>query len=62
MPNPTLGATNGVISKGRLFDRKILWLVIAFETLLFYNFYVREISWYPAQKFDQSVYLSRRLY
>jgi uncharacterized Tic20 family protein len=48
-----------MLSKDRQFDRRILWLLIAFEALLFYNFYAREIAWYPAQNFDQTVYLTK---
>jgi hypothetical protein len=47
-----------MISENHRFDRRILWLLIAFEALLFYSFYSREISWYPAQYFDQNVYLT----
>jgi hypothetical protein len=39
------------------FDRKILGLLLAFEALLFWSFYWREIAWYPPLNFDQLAYL-----
>src|SRR5258708_9464017 len=39
------------------FDRKILGIVLAFEALLFWSFYCREIAWYPPLTFDQLGYL-----
>ncbi len=35
------------VSSKSNFDRKILGIVLAFEVLLFWNFYCREIAWYP---------------
>jgi hypothetical protein len=39
------------------FDRKLLFVLIALEALIFYNFYSREIAGFPPQNFDQSTYL-----
>jgi hypothetical protein len=39
-------------------DKTILLLLIALEGLLSYNFYRREIAWYPPQNFDQAGYLT----
>jgi len=39
------------------FDRKILGIVLAFEALIFWSFYWREIAWYPPLNFDQLTYL-----
>ncbi len=36
-----------MITKHDFFDRKILFMVIAFEALLYYGFYTREVAWYP---------------
>ncbi len=44
-------------TKFAFFDRNILWMVIAFEALLYYCFYTREIAWYPPDNFDQAGYL-----
>ena len=33
-------------------------MTMAFEALLFYNFYVREIYWHPPEYFDQTLYLT----
>jgi hypothetical protein len=38
-------------------DKYILMLFIAFQGLLCYNFYKREIAWYPPSNFDQADYL-----
>jgi len=46
-----------MITKNDFFDRKILLMVIAFEALLYYNFYTREVAWYPPDNFDQAGYL-----
>jgi hypothetical protein len=37
--------------------RYVLLFLIAFQALLFYNFYSREIAWYPPSNFDQTYYL-----
>ena len=47
-----------MIATGKHFDKIILLLLIALEGLLAYNFYCREIAWYPPQNFDQTGYLS----
>jgi hypothetical protein len=39
------------------FDKKILGIVLAFEALLLWSFYCREIAWYPPLNFDQLAYL-----
>jgi hypothetical protein len=46
-----------MITKNDFFDRKILLMVIAFEALLYYSFYTREVAWYPPDNFDQAGYL-----
>ena len=46
-----------MITKSAFFDRKILLMVIAFEALLYYSFYTREVAWYPPDNFDQAGYL-----
>ena len=38
-------------------DGKLLWLLFAFEALLFWSAYNREIVWYPPGNFDQAAYL-----
>jgi hypothetical protein len=38
-------------------DRIIFCIVIAFQSVLYLNFYRREIAWYPPRYFDQAVYL-----
>jgi hypothetical protein len=48
-----------MFSKDRQFDRRMLWVLIAFQALLFYNFYAREIAWYPPINFDQTAYLTQ---
>jgi hypothetical protein len=40
------------------FDRRVLFILIALEAVLFCNFYFREIAWYPPQSYDQAVFLS----
>jgi len=47
-----------MIANNDSFDRKILLAVIAFEALLYYNFYTREVAWYPPDNFDQAGYLT----
>src|SRR5215467_10882683 len=47
-----------MITNNGSFDRKILLVVIAFEALLYYNFYTREVAWYPPDNFDQAGYLT----
>ncbi len=39
-------------------DRRILFLVIGFQVLLFGSYYSREVAWYPPQDFDQAAYLT----
>jgi len=39
------------------FDRKLLFILITLEVLVFCNFFSREVAWYPPQNFDQNVYL-----
>jgi hypothetical protein len=46
-----------MITNNDFFDRKILLMVIAFEALLYYTFYTREVAWYPPDNFDQAGYL-----
>jgi hypothetical protein len=46
-----------MMTKSAFFDRKILLMVIAFEALLYYNFCIREVAWYPPDNFDQGGYL-----
>jgi hypothetical protein len=46
-----------MITKSAFFDGKILLMVIAFEALLYYSFYTREVAWYPPDNFDQAGYL-----
>src|SRR5215469_10950674 len=47
-----------MITNNDSFDRKILLVVIAFEALLYYCFYTREVAWYPPDNFDQAGYLT----
>jgi hypothetical protein len=47
-----------MISSGKNFDRILFLLLIAFEALLCYNFYSREIAWYPPGNYDQGNYLA----
>jgi len=47
-----------MIAIGKHLDKTILLLLIALEGLLAYNFYRRDIDWYPPQYFDQTGYLS----
>ena len=46
-----------MISIGKGFDRNVLLLFIAFQALVCYNFYIREIAWYPPGNYDQTYYL-----
>jgi hypothetical protein len=39
------------------FDRRLLFILIALEALAFFNFYSREVAWYPPLSFDQTGYL-----
>jgi hypothetical protein len=48
-----------MFSKERRFDGRILLLLITLEALLLYNFYTREIAWYPPQNYDQTFYLTQ---
>jgi hypothetical protein len=48
-----------MLSNDRQFDRKIFWVLIGLQALLFYNFYAREISWYPPLNDDQTTYLTQ---
>jgi hypothetical protein len=47
-----------MFSENKVFDRKILFLIITVEAFLFYNFYHREIAWYPPQNYDQTSFLA----
>jgi hypothetical protein len=49
---------HSMISAGKRFDGIILLLLLAVEALLCYNFYSREIAWYPPSNFDQTSYLT----
>jgi hypothetical protein len=40
---------------GPPFERRLYLLPIAFQALLFYNFYAREIAFYPPLNFDWTV-------
>ena len=44
-------------TSNHFFHRKILFVVIAFQAVLFYSFYTREVAWYPSLNFDQASYL-----
>ena len=46
-----------MVSSKSDFDKKILGIVLAFEALLLWSFYCREIAWYPPLNFDQLAYL-----
>jgi hypothetical protein len=46
-----------MISFARSIDKYVLGALIAFEALVCYNFYSREIAWHPPGNFDQSYYL-----
>ena len=39
-------------------DRYVLTALIGFEALVCYNFYLREIAWYPPSNYDQAIYLA----
>jgi len=47
-----------MFATGKHLDKTILLLLIALEGLLSYNFYHREIAWYPPLNFDQAGYLT----
>jgi hypothetical protein len=47
-----------MFSESKSLDRKVLFLIIAVEAFLFYNFYHREIAGYPPQNYDQTVILA----
>ena len=47
---------------GKWFDRIILALLIVVQAVLCYNFYVREIAWYPPANYDQTGYLTSAYY
>jgi hypothetical protein len=47
-----------MFSKSRPFERKLFFLLIAFEAVLFYTFYARELARYPPLDFDQTTYLT----
>jgi len=46
-----------MISLVKGIDRYVLLALIVFEALACYNFYSREVAWYPPGNFDQSPYL-----
>jgi hypothetical protein len=46
-----------MISLVKGIDRYVLLALIIFEALACYNFYSREVAWYPPGNFDQSLYL-----
>jgi len=46
-----------MISSKSNFDTKVLGIVLAFQALLFWTFYCREIAWYPPLNSDQVAYL-----
>jgi hypothetical protein len=48
-----------MISSVRAIDRYALAILIAFELLACYNFYSREIAWYPPGNYDQAIYLTQ---
>jgi hypothetical protein len=52
----------GFTSTGNWFDRTILLVLFAVQAVLFYNFYSREIAWYPPSNFDQTGYLATSYY
>jgi hypothetical protein len=47
-----------MISKNKIFDRRVLVILIAFEAVLFCSFFFREIAWYSPQNFDQTLFLT----
>jgi hypothetical protein len=47
-----------MISSVKVVDRYILAGLIAFEMTACYNFYFREIAWYPPSNYDQAIYLA----
>ena len=50
--------THPMIATLKRLDKTILLLLIALQGLLSYNFYRREVVWYPPQNFDQTGYLT----
>jgi len=52
----------GLKSTGNWVDRTILLLLIVVQAVLCYNFYAREIAWYPPSNFDQTGYLATAYY
>ena len=46
-----------MISFVKVIDGYVLAALIAFELLVCYNFYCREIAWYPPANYDQTIYL-----
>src|SRR6266446_6337739 len=46
-----------MFSESKSVDRKILLLIITVEAFLWYNFYRREIAWYPPENWDQTTFL-----
>jgi hypothetical protein len=46
-----------MISLTKAIDRYVLLALIVFEALACYNFYTREVAWYPPGNWDQSAYL-----
>jgi hypothetical protein len=44
--------------KNNRFDRSVLSIIVALETVVFCNFFLREIAWYPPLNSDQAVFLS----
>jgi hypothetical protein len=51
----------GSRSTGKWFDRTILLLIVV-QAVLWYNFYSREVAWYPPSNFDQTGYLATAYY
>lgn len=47
-----------MISLVKGIDRQVLLALIVFEALACYNFYTREVAWYPPGNWDQSSYLT----
>ena len=47
-----------MFSENKTFDRKVWFLIITVQALLFYNFYHREIASYPPQNYDQTSFLA----
>jgi hypothetical protein len=47
-----------MFSESKPVDRIALFLPITIEAFLYYNFYHREIAWYPPQNSDRARFLS----